>query len=106
MSNDKIINVADEEQVKHQVSRVKRIREREMSDIRYILQSIQGRRFMWRLMEFCKPFESIWESSARIHYNSGKQDVGHFLMGEITEADDDKFLQMMREAKRGELNDV
>jgi hypothetical protein len=38
-----------------------------------------------------------------IHHNSGKQDVGHFIMADITQADDMAFIKMMREAKEGKL---
>jgi hypothetical protein len=96
-------NAADEDQVGRAKGREKRLREREMNDIRYLLQSIQGRRFLWRLMGHCKVFESIWESSAKIHHNAGMQDIGHFVMAEIVAANEDAFLQMMKESKQGEI---
>lgn len=99
-------NAADEEQVKQARLSEKRVRERELSDIRYLLQSAQGRRFLWRLMGHCKSFESVWEASAKIHYNAGKQDVGHFVMSEIIASDENAFLQMMKEAKQGEMTNV
>lgn len=99
-------NAADEEQVKQAKSREKGFRERELNDIRYILQSPQGRRFIWKLLTHCKVFESIWSGSALIHHNSGRQDVGHFVMAEIVAANEDAFLQMMKEAKHGENKDV
>lgn len=99
-------NAADEEQVKQARSREKRIRERELSDIRYLLQSPQGRRFLWKLMGRCKTFESIWEPSAKIHFNAGQQDLGHFIMAEIIEADENSLLQMMKESKQGEMTNV
>ena len=99
-------NVADEKQVREQGAAVNRERLRELNDIRYLLQSPQGRRFLWRLLSRCKSFGSVWEPSAKIHYNSGQQDVGHFIMAEIVEADENAFLQMMKESKQGEMKDV
>lgn len=96
-------NAADEGQVSSAKGREKRLRERELNDMRHLLQTIQGRRFLWRFMGHCKVFESIWESSAKIHHNAGMQDVGHFVMAEICAANEDAFLQMMKESKQGEI---
>lgn len=92
-------NAADEDQVKQARSRENRVRERELSDLRYLLQSPQGRRFLWRIITDCKAFNSIWEASAKIHYNAGRQDVGHFIMAEVCAANEDAFLTMMKESK-------
>lgn len=99
-------NAADEDQVKQAKSAARRIRDTEMNDLRYLLQSPQGRRYLWRLLSHCKVFESIWEASAKIHHNSGRQDVGHYVMAEIVEANEEALLQMMKEAKQGEMKNV
>lgn len=99
-------NAADEHQVKQARMNEKMIRERELNDLRYLLASPQGRRFLWRVMARCKTFESIWEPSAKIHFNAGQQDLGHFVMAEIVAADENAFLQMMKEAKQGEMTNV
>ncbi len=98
-----IQNAANEEQVKHAKAREKTGREREINDIRQLLQSPHGRRFIWRLLDHCSVFRSIWHPSAQIHCNAGRQDVGHFIMAEVTAANEDAFLQMMKEAKQGDL---
>ena len=74
-------------------------RRSDMKDLREILELSAGRRFLWRLLERAGAFRSIWEQSARIHYNAGQQDFGHFIMGEITEANEELLFQMMRENK-------
>jgi hypothetical protein len=55
-------------------------------------------------MGHCKTFESIFEPSAKIYYNSGRQDVGHYLMKEIVEAGEHYLLKMMMENKENGLN--
>ena len=92
-------NCADPEQVKQAEKKVKNRRDTELEDIRFLLETRQGKRFFWRLLTHCKVFESIWEPSAKIHHNSGRQDVGHFIMAEVVEAREDALLEMMREAK-------
>lgn len=100
MKKDALVrNAADEAQVAEAGKRAKFDRKQELEDVRFILDSKQGRRFLWRLLSHCKVFESIWEPSAKIHHNSGRQDVGHFLMAEVVAANEDALLQMMKEAK-------
>ena len=98
-------NAADEQQVKDAEGKVKRGRDRELDDLNYVLQSVQGRRFIWRMLSECKTFASIWDQSSRIHYSAGKQDVGHWLMAEITDADEMALFKMMKESKK-ELGNV
>lgn len=100
MEKETTRNASNPEQVKAAGSRDKRLREIELNDLRHVLQSDQGRRFMWRVLSHCRVFESIWHNSALIHHNAGRQDVGHYLMAEIVEADENLFLQMMKESKK------
>jgi hypothetical protein len=96
-------NAADKEQVKEAGRKERFIREQEIRDLQTILSMKEGRRFVWRLMSHCKAFHSIWEPSAKIHYNAGQQDVGHFVMAEVTAASEDALLLMMKESKQGEF---
>ena len=93
-------NVADENQIAEAERKARDSRKVQLSDIRFILDSKQGRRFIWRLLEEAKVFGSIWEQSAKIHYNAGKQDFGHYILGELTEARPEALLQMMQDAKK------
>lgn len=97
-------NAADIGQVKESENREKRQREQELNDVRAVLSTIHGRRFYWRMMKQCRTFESIWEPSAKIHYNSGRQDFGHFLLAELNDSTPETYLQMMKENKEGEFN--
>lgn len=109
MSSEKKVivrNAADEEQVKEAGKRDRMRREAEIRDLKVVLSTKEGRRFMWRLLSHCKVFGSIWEPSAKIHYSSGMQDVGHFVMAEVIDAQEEAFVLMMKEAKQGEFNNV
>lgn len=94
-----VANAADEEQVHNAEEKLKTKRIQEMEDMRDVLKLPQGRRVMWKLLSHCKVFESIYHPSALIHHNSGRQDVGHFIMAEIMAANEMAFLQMMSESK-------
>ena len=92
-------NAADPEQVEKAAKKVGLARENELADLKAVLAMPQGRRLLWRLLTHCSVFESIWHPSALIHANAGRQDVGHFIMAEITEANEDALFQMMKENK-------
>jgi hypothetical protein len=96
-------NAADPAQVKAAEKKEMFRREDQLNDLRKILSMKEGRRVLWRLLEQCRVFASVWEPSAKIHYNSGRQDLGHFIVSEIVEANDEAYLQMMREQKTGEF---
>lgn len=100
-----VSNAASEKQVKKASERENKILNNESNDLRSILSTLEGRRVLWRILSECKTFGTIWHPSAAIHYNSGKQDLGHWLMGEITEAGEDYLFNMMKENyKKGEVS--
>jgi hypothetical protein len=100
MSDSALVrDTSDPRQHQHATRTVKSRRGQELADLRAVLAEPAGRRFVWRLLERVNTFASIWEQSAKIHYNAGQQDVGHFLMAEINEADDTLLFQMMQDAR-------
>lgn len=105
-------NAADARQVKIAGRAEAREREDELNDWRAVLGTESGRRLLWRILVQCRVFGSVFDPSAeKMAFNAGRQDVGHFVMGEISEADEQKLLLMMqesqaREAKRKQTNDA
>ena len=98
-------NISTKENVKEVKRQATNARRQELNDIKTVLSTKSGRRLYWRLLEYCKVFESIWESSARIHYNSGVQDVGHFLLSELVDSDENLLFKIMKENKKEKEND-
>lgn len=96
----KVMNAADENQVQAVERKMKEERRQELNDLRTVLSSESGRRLVWRILTKCKTFGSVWDNSARIHYNSGQQDLGHFIMAEVIEADEALLFKMMKESKK------
>lgn len=78
-----VSNAASKKQVTEAVKKEKRSQNTEMNDLRVVLQTSEGRRVLNRILDKCGAFRSIWVSSAAIHYNSGQQDIGHWLMENI-----------------------
>lgn len=98
MNKDALVgNAADAKQVKS-AGHKERLKEKdEKKDLQAVLATREGRRFLWRLLEECKVFESIWEPSARIHYLAGKHDFGLWLLAEVEAADKEGFIGMLKE---------
>lgn len=99
MAEPVVRNAADEGQVAAATVREKIGRERELNDLRRILETDYGRRVVWRLLEHGRIFESIWRSSSEIHYLAGMRDFALFVMGETVAANQDALFLMMQEAK-------
>lgn len=73
-------------------------RQLELEDVKYISQSQQGRRFLWRLLNHCSVYGSIFNTNALTQsHNSGRQDVGHFVQGELVQASPENYLKMQNE---------
>jgi hypothetical protein len=69
-----------------------------LADIRAVLQTPSGRRMLWQVLVNCRVFASVWDPSARIHFNEGRRNVGLELMGDLAAADEDAFMQMQNDA--------
>lgn len=48
---DKTFNAADEAQVTQRKRKDERVRDIELADIKQLMDSVQGRRFVWRLLD-------------------------------------------------------
>lgn len=93
-------NAASPVQVSHAERKARERRQRELLDLRAVLESEPGRRVLWRFLSFCGVHETVIRHEAiAMAEAAGRQNVGHFLMAEIAAADDDAIFTMMREAK-------
>ena len=103
MSN---INLADEAQVEKAGLQERELRKQELTDIQTVLSNASGRRFVWRVLEKCNSFASVFnpDSLHTMSYLSGQQDLGHFLMKEITIADENLLIKLMKLNRAKEEN--
>lgn len=75
-------------------------REQELADLAQVLGTPEGRRTIWRIMEFGRPFSSAFSTNTNeMSYLSGRQDVARWLIAEVEEAEPEAFGQMMQEAR-------
>ena len=93
-------NAADKDQVEAADRKERYTRKMELADLRSILATEHGRRFIWRYLEVCHVFGSVFNNSGSVTYfNEGRRDIGLKLLADITEANDESLIQMMRESK-------
>jgi hypothetical protein len=97
-----IKNAANESQVEKAKTADEKERELELADLRFLLGTPQGRRFVWRILRHCRVFNSVFNNSGSVtYYHSGMQDVGHFIQAEVIEAKKEAYFEMMRENEKG-----
>lgn len=93
-------NAADEEQVKDAGEKIARGRERELNDLRAVLSTVQGRRFVWRYLEACGISNSSFDQNPhRTYFLEGQRNIGLKLQADVAEAEPAAYLTMMKEAK-------
>lgn len=92
-------NAADPQQTKRAARIERRREERDAADLVAGMQTSEGRRMLWTRIKKCGVFQSVWEPSAKIHYNAGRQDVGHELLADVINASPDLYSLMEREAR-------
>lgn len=80
--------------------KAKDTRKQELADIRSILDTKQGRRFIWKYLGECGVFRSSFSEDNRIYFNEGKRHIGLMLLAEIMEADEEMYLKMTQENKK------
>lgn len=72
--------------------------ERASNDLRAVMGTAEGRRFMWALLGECGLFRSSYHPSALIHFNEGQRSIGLSLLGRVTTECPDLYLTMQGEA--------
>lgn len=80
--------------------KAKRKRDRELNDIRTVLNLPEGRRVVWRILSFVKIFIDAFFGGDAGHttaYQSGRKSVGLWLLSELMDANPNSFSQMQRE---------
>lgn len=92
-------NAADQEQVKSAARKSRWAREDDVNDVRELLKTPQGRRFMWRYLGFCKVFETSFTGNSQTFFNEGQRNVGLTMLNDINDADPEALILMMRDER-------
>ena len=103
-----VVSATDGSQLMTKERREKQKRQTEMNDLRAVMGTREGRRFLWRTLARSGVNSSVvrmgFDQSAM--YLAGKQDIGHFLQAELIEANSGAYLQMQKEAMKDAKDDA
>jgi len=96
MNNNKplVKNAADESQVRQAEVKMKLLDDKNFNDLKFILDSDQGRRFMWRVLSECGVFQTSFRTSSEIYYLEGRRSIGLKLLAEIMDCDPQAYIKM------------
>ena len=104
-------NAADPKQIERAKRQQEKALQQRKDDLFFIMGDPKGRRFVWDQLSYAGIYTDGWDPSARIHFNSGRRNVGLRLFLEIHQVCPDLYLLMSKEAaeadkKRQELDDL
>lgn len=81
---------------KAEADKLRRLEEAE--DLKVILATLPGRRFMWRLLEEAKTFRNPFTGiAAQTDFNCGQQNLGQRYLALIMEFAPSRFVEMLAE---------
>jgi hypothetical protein len=104
--NDRLLKIAEDSEKLNEAAKKesKRLFDRRIDDLRWILSKPQGRRYIWWLFGECGTFRSpaIPKDTNLTYINIGKADIGLALLADIQSVGSNAYSQL-REEYLGEL---
>lgn len=92
-------DVGDEVEVTKKTKGFQLIREREIEEMRQVLDTYEGRAMLWRLLEECAIYTfGFCGDNDLLNHREGKREVGGWLIQEIAEANSNAYMKMQHEA--------
>lgn len=98
-------NAADPQQVRRGARVEQRAGDRYDGAFRIVLGTPAGRALIWEILARVGVYRSIWSPNVQIHYNAGRQDVGHELMADAIRIAPDLYELMEHEARMRDARD-
>jgi hypothetical protein len=99
---DKAFNAAEEAQVKDRRRKDERVRDIELADMKKIMATREGRRFVWRLLDRAGVFRTSFTGNSTTFFNEGMRNMGLMVIGDVMAACADQYVVMMNESKEDE----
>jgi hypothetical protein len=99
-----MVNAADPNAVRKSEQKSKSARDRELNDFRFIVQTPEGRRYVWRLLSATGVFRTSFTGNSTTFFNEGMRNIGLMIMADLNEACPERYQQMMNEARHEEAN--
>jgi hypothetical protein len=72
-------------------------RDNEVNDLKTIMDTAAGRRFVWRLLSEAKIFQPCFTGNATTYYNEGRRELGLLFFADVTTHCRDNFIKAQTE---------
>lgn len=97
-------STSDRKQLKEAARREKDIRERDLNDLRELLELRPGRRFLWKMLSAAGVFQQSYTGDDNAtNFNEGRRSIGLRLLDELTEADPGAYGKLVQESRADEF---
>jgi hypothetical protein len=90
-------DASDEQEVQRATTKSKRERDRELADLKKLLQQDWGRRIVWRVLDYSGLHRTSFTGNSTTFFNEGQRNIGLWLVDEVLSADTDSYLLMLKE---------
>lgn len=74
------------------------IRNLELEDLRAVMSSVEGRRFIWRFLSSTNLFQQSFTGNSETYFREGKRAIGLMLFRDLHESCHSLYLKMESEA--------
>ena len=71
-----------------------------LNDVRHVLSSVQGRRFVWMILDMAGVYRSSFTGNSTTFFNDGARNIGLRVLSDVMDAKPEAFLQMQQEDKK------
>lgn len=93
-------NVSKLDHIKKAEGREKRKRDTELDDIKWVLSTPMGRRFIWRYLGECGIFRSSFVGQFQTFFHEGERNIGLKLLADVNDSQPEAYVIMMKEARK------
>lgn len=94
------MRTSKEEEQEKRLENEKLEREILLNDVRHVLSSVQGRRFVWRILDMAGVYRSSFTGNSSTFFNEGARNIGLRVLSDVMDAKPEAFLQMQQEDKK------
>lgn len=92
-------DLSGQQQDKQEIEARKRVlRQQEIGDLKWLMSSPRGRRFVWRLLDLSGPFRLSFDTNAmKMAFNEGNRNLGNQLLNEVMKLCPELYPVMVKE---------
>jgi len=98
LPEEHVYDAGDEWQIKKKKTKAHIHKEQNKEDLKEILSSAGGRRFLWKLLEECGVYKISFTGDNYTIFNEGKRQIGLRLIEDIFDASPNAYTEMRSEA--------